>query len=647
MLMTPRDPGSSPTAAQPRPSHSYTKPAAHPPATKLIVAVHGIGDQTAYATIQSVALRLSAYLGHEVAPPLGRFYYSPKDGPSDAPVSAMPQMMTGDDPPFTGIGLAEAYWAPIPRQVATQKYVLEETKRWARSVAARIAYRGENQSRLPAKTAERLVVVIDEMIETIRTLQRVTFVAEKAGLFKFDLGQLLTDFVGDVQLVADFQVYRQRIIDEFDSTITRTLALAKGPDAAPDRDAELYIVAHSEGTVVTFVALLEALADPVKYPWIKKVTGLMTIGSPIETHHLMWPALWQNANLEPAKGSQNLHIEWHNYMDYGDPIAYDLAETTKWLLSSGFGQHLLPETHAFSRYLLPGKAHVDYWADDEVFDHFLTNVVRLESPKRRRFPHLRDKVTKYVNRLTFAKGDVRSKPWVPIFAFAFPYAIVAALLFAGAYFLEHSVVGSLPTAERTAFGIGRVFQDVLGIGSLMFGITAAARLPRLSDSVPWWLAGWGLLAVSILIFGLAADPATQDQMGWWLTRAGWDPSACVLTTTALRVGCGAGVRFSAIGVGFGAVLVAGLSGAFTRASPRYGHYMLPALGVLGALGVVGMLVSRQLGRADASASLWPVVLALVLFFYVWWLSALLFDLSFIWRRYARHSVIRQRLAELV
>ena len=135
-------------------------------------------------------------------------------------------------------------------------------------------------------------------------------------------------------------------------------------------------------------------------------------------------------------------------------------------------------------------------------------------------------------------------------------------------------------------------------------------------------------------------------MAWWVTRAGWDPSACVFTTTALSVGCDAGVRFSAIGVGFGAVLVAGLSGAFTRASPRYGHYMLPALGVLGALGVVGTLISQHLGHSDSSASLWPVVLALVLFFYVWWLSALLFDLSFIWRRYGRHSVVRQRLAEL-
>jgi hypothetical protein len=462
----------------------------------------------------------------------------------------------------------------------------------------------------------------------------VTFVAEKAGLFKFDLGQMLTDFVGDVQLVADFQVYRQRIIDEFDSTIRRTLALAPQTEGKPDRNAEIYIVAHSEGTVVTFVALLEALADPVKYDWIGKVAGLMTIGSPIETHHLMWPALWQNAHLKPAKGSQNFRIEWHNYLDYGDPIAYELNETTKWLLSSGFGQHLMPETHAFSRYLLPGKAHVDYWADDAVFDHFLTNVVRLDRPKeKRRFPNLRPTVTKYVNRLTFSKGDVRSKPWVPIFAFAFPYAIVAALLFAGIYVLEHSVVGSLPTDGRIAFGIRRVFQDVVGIGSLMFGITAAARLPRLSDRWRWWLAGWVVLAVSFVIFAKMADPATQKQLAWWCDD--WKL-------------CRSAVGSPLMAVGLGTILVAGLSGAAARGFPRSGHRMLPALGVLVALGAVGALLSQHLSGPgpNPSASLWPVVLALVLFFYVWWLSALLFDLSFIWRRYGRHAVIRQRLAEL-
>ena len=139
--------------------------------------------------------------------------------------------------------------------------------------------------------------------------------------------------------------------------------------------------------------------------------------------------------------------------------------------------------------------------------------------------------------------------------------------------------------------------------------------------------------MSIVIFGMTAYPDTQDQMAWWMSYVGWHPSGAV-------------VRPSLMGVGFGSVLVAGLSGAFTRVSPRYGHYMLPALGVLAALGVVGTLLSQHLRHSDASASLWPVVIALVLFFYVWWLSALLFDLSFIWRRYARHSVVRQRLAEL-
>src|SRR5262249_2962648 len=148
------------------------------------------------------------------------------------------------------------------------------------------------------------------------------------------------------------------------------------------------------------------------------------------------------------------------------------------------------ETHAFSRYLVPGKAHMDYWADNDVFDHFLTNVVGLPCAKPRKFPRLEEKVTQCVNRLTQAKGKVRSRWWVPTFAFVFPYAVVAALLFAGAYLLEHSVVGSLPTMQRGAFTIGRVFQDVVGIGSLMFGITAAARLPRLSDKLLWWLAGW-------------------------------------------------------------------------------------------------------------------------------------------------------------
>src|SRR5512146_1008019 len=83
--------------------------------TKLLVAVHGIGDQTAYETVQSVAVQVGRHLGHPLAMPLGRFY--PVPAGTSGQVSASPILLGApDDPqPLHNIGLAEAYWASIPR----------------------------------------------------------------------------------------------------------------------------------------------------------------------------------------------------------------------------------------------------------------------------------------------------------------------------------------------------------------------------------------------------------------------------------------------------------------------------------------------------------------------------------------------------
>ena len=32
--------------------------------------------------------------------------------------------------------------------------------------------------------------------------------------------------------------------------------------------------------------------------------------------------------------------------------------------------------YGFTRYPFPGKAHVDYWTDEAVFGHFISNVVK-------------------------------------------------------------------------------------------------------------------------------------------------------------------------------------------------------------------------------------------------------------------------------
>ena len=43
-------------------------------------------------------------------------------------------------------------------------------------------------------------------------MENLLAVAEKAGVFKFDLAPLLRDYVGDVQIVTEFKFYRDQIV---------------------------------------------------------------------------------------------------------------------------------------------------------------------------------------------------------------------------------------------------------------------------------------------------------------------------------------------------------------------------------------------------------------------------------------------------
>lgn len=46
-----------------------------------------------------------------------------------------------------------------------------------------------------------------------------------------------------------------------------------------------------------------------------------------------------------------------------------------------FFAHSEEQDVSFARYVLPGKAHVDYWKDKELFAHFFKNVVKLPPPE--------------------------------------------------------------------------------------------------------------------------------------------------------------------------------------------------------------------------------------------------------------------------
>ena len=274
-------------------------PAGNVEPAKILVAVHGIGDQVGYETAQAVARQVGLYYDVATSIPLGRFYTGTG---ADNTAVPMPFLVTTTDSPDLrqrttfDVGFAEVYWASIPRKIVNDGHILEESKKWARTVAGRLAQRAQKLGKpMPVREQDRLTTVLDEMIETIAVVERLNFVLAKAGVFEFNLNKLLTAFLGDVQIVVDFQAYREQILAALSDVMDAALKLGNA-----DQPRELYLIGHSEGSVITFLAVLKALADPVSHPWITSVRGIMTIGSPIEVHHLLWPALWADLKPSPA-----------------------------------------------------------------------------------------------------------------------------------------------------------------------------------------------------------------------------------------------------------------------------------------------------------------------------------------------------------
>jgi hypothetical protein len=146
---------------------------------------------------------------------------------------------------------------------------------------------------LQDKDFEQAAAVIEEIAEGVGVLVNLFAVAAKAWILKFDLGPLLSDYVGGVQLVADFEYYRKDIVGRFHHTLTEIVS--HSASYCGSGELEIYVVAHSEGTVVSFAAMMEALLlsgerkrknapEDVHTDWIKYVRGLMTFGSPLDKH---------------------------------------------------------------------------------------------------------------------------------------------------------------------------------------------------------------------------------------------------------------------------------------------------------------------------------------------------------------------------
>ena len=535
-------------------------------ADKIVVAVHGIGDQYRNATIQTVVSAFGRFARYPASLPLGFFH--------DASSMVRATRLKGPPEPGTtlgSIGFVEVYWADIPREAQTAGYIIEETKAWARTVVERVRARfGDCALQLDARGPDNEPLqlrlkrddysvgadAIEEMIETFKVLDNLLFIAEKAGIIKFDLNYLLTQYVGDVQLVADFANYRTNILNQFRQVLDKV--------HEANKRADIYLVAHSEGTVVAYMGLLEALSGVARTKegetrreappgWVKQVRGFMTFGSPIDKHIILWPTIWDplqepHPTLAGLPSEGVARIRWRNYYDYGDPVGFRLDTTRDWMEVHGWSRFFdFTDKHdyGFGRYLLPGAAHNEYWGDDAVFGHFIHTVMELPVPE---------------GGGSFDQPPGH-KPLQRLGANIIPYLLILGILGLGVYLICKGMIEfmtpegkalsgggppgevlqadapqrgapqseSLPggalqggarqgaTLEREALQGGflqghvkaisdELGRNVTGITALLAGMIALARIPRLSRAPKLWIPAIGAFVVGATLYGWLLNP---------------------------------------------------------------------------------------------------------------------------------------------
>jgi hypothetical protein len=339
----------------------------------------------------------------------------------------------------------------------------------------------------------------------------------------------------------------------------------------------------------------------------------MTLGSPIDKHLALWPELFGDS--PPSRDSQKEilpKIEWRNYYDFGDPVGFNLDSIREWIEVNGwqsvFNFDGAKDDIGFTRYPFPGKAHVDYWADQDVFGHFISTVVEeagapLPAPAPPKAAVKRSEPRPAPTSLTGNK-------WL---SYLVPYAGVFALLFLAAYVLYKAI------SEATGHAVqppGLIFMRSAGLAALVYGITVVARIPRLTYSTFWRAISFALGSLGAFLY-------------MWSMHEGK-----VVTFQSFSIPPG-GITLAL------ALLVAALTFAVSVKRPSWGLTPLIVAGTLAVATVVGhhLLISRT----DQSGPVWPVFLATVGFLYLWWLAALLFDLVFIWHLYIRHSHLMTRI----
>ncbi|MGH8553444.1 MAG: hypothetical protein ACRERS_09120, partial [Methylococcales bacterium] len=289
--------------------------------------------------------------------------------------------------------------------------------------------------------------------------------------------------------------------------------------------------------------------EPKKVPpveWVDHLASYVTLGSPIDKYLVLWSENYLHLDrtdwLDPdIVQSRPYKIRHFNYSDEQDPVGHelDILETTpvcQSLFETG-------EDIVFTRYAVPGAAHVDYWNDYDLFHRILDVAIdnRAESLQGGKKPSghytewfklgsyikalllcyvlvpvigwafatysfepLIDWLLKFLARATDQPCDAGAFPWLALGGFALTIVlthIVMKLIIMWRLLLVILRSDDTPLKQK----IARKIVDRLFKG-LIFGtpiLWTALLIATLWPVVQEWLVSAGLLKTWLVFVGLA------------------------------------------------------------------------------------------------------------------------------------------------
>jgi len=358
------------------------------------------------------------------------------------------------------LSFSEVYWKQIP-----DEFIKNNSNNlpipiftWAHSINTRfLANNGKATQQQTYKERESefsgWALAIDNLEKIMKYLKSFARLIKKENQF-----YMFTErFLGDVQMYAESEGIKQDIDNRFLDVMSRIERFSynakkslneQGSNISKFDSTEIYIVAHSEGTVISYCCLVQAAIKQMN--WLKNVKGLLTIGSPLDKHFTIWRNRFRKSEFEnklnklPEGMSQ---IPWFNYWDKNDPIGYGLRAlfepegTTPEAPTDANKLFDVKVDKGFRRYFIPLVAHNAYWKDKEIYKVIAKDMMGFPADTAGR---TEEKI----------KDKIKDKSWGRFHAFfeIVGYFAIRAFLLAGlAFFLSKLLWPVLTSSFKTSW----------------------------------------------------------------------------------------------------------------------------------------------------------------------------------------------------